>query len=922
MININNPQTNSFNTLDNISTNSPLDQKEINQSKNNDLANDKTICFNSNDILENKKNDLCYKSFLSKIKLYYYLKHPKKREQTIILNTSLNKSKDSSLVNQSIDNINKNSIDFNSEHQQKIIMVEKNENGEKNYLIGDNNNHLINNNNNYKNESINKNKFVNLNNNVNEKIETYEQIRNYANSKRKTPFNENRLIVDNINNNYEFHNNDINIKKDAYDNNNIYKNDKFSHNIVAGFNKNERAENKIIDKNNNLDFTNSYEIEYDDDNLYNNNQINNHTNQNNNGNINNNFYIHNNELNKEESNYFNINSNDNIKTDLNERNITSNFLTNNDQLYNDLNSNKLNNISINNKNNQLKDNNKKIVSNIFNNYQPTSENSFKDKIFLSENNFEENYPIKQTSDTTSDISNNLTNNIIKNNLEVDNQNQKQRNYFDLNKIKFSDDILENSQKNSEINEVPYTDKNNVYEFEKNTNNLNKNNATSKTDEKKIIFSENQEISNKNLSKNKNTKRYTVDQKNYNNIITNDDAIKLNVNDKQNYEIKNNSDKKKSINKEFNYNNYSINNSNKKNLNSLNELANPFKAQRSEILVNRIDEITDNQNINNNLNSALNHNNIKNNNRNSNVPIGNIFINNIINQQDNKNDDDNTINNHENIILNNNDITAKENENEEEIEYEDDEIQINNKDNILNNNYNNNFDNNNILQNEDKILDNRNQKLFNEQSNNLNNNLILPNDQNFYDKTFPKSNENIINFNNNQLSSFDKNNNINDEIFSQNPNNLIYNENQQQNNLLIKNSNEIDNEKIPTNERYLAALLYGILFGAASIGIYSLCNKSKRNYLHEKLKNINVNSIVYFFKHLLHPINFFKSIFNNDKLEIYKRAFALSLIQIFDFLEQYGDEFRILGKFILVYGFWLFFKTLFRTAIKIWKYCTK
>ena len=354
------------------------------------------------------------------------------------------------------------------------------------------------------------------------------------------------------------------------------------------------------------------------------------------------------------------------------------------------------------------------------------------------------------------------------------------------------------------------------------------------------------------------------------------------------------------------------------MNSLNELSNPFKAHREEILVYRVDEIVDKQNINN----------IKDCQKNTNVPIGNIFINNIINQQDNKNENNNENINHGNNNRNNNDngIVVKENEDEEEIEYEDEEIEYDNDEIQFTNkniNINNNFDNNNNLQNKNKILYNENKKLFHDQSNNLNNNSILTNDQNFYDKTSLQNNENKIGFDNNQLSSSGKNVDIKEKIFPQNINdNLIVNENQQQNSLLIKNSNEIENKKITSNERYLAALLYGILFGTTSIGIYWLRNKSKRDFLYDKVKNINFNSIINLFKHLLHPITFFKSIFNSDKWEIYKKVFAFSLIKFFDFLEQYGDEFRILGKFIFIYGFWLIFKTLIRTSLNIWKYYTK
>ena len=923
MLNSSYSQTNSFSTFNNISTNSPFDQREIDQSKTDYLANDKTNYFNSNIILENNKNDLGYKSFLSKIKLYYYLKNPKKREQTITLNTSLHRSRCSSFLNQNIDKQDCHSIDSNGNHsynQQKIILVDKSENGGNNTLVG-NKISFEENSKDYQNEIGNTFNKENINRDANKKIEVYEQIKNYTNSKKKKPFNENRFLPNDVYTNYKFQNIDI---KNKYDNNSIYENGDISHNIRIDYNINKETGSKEINRNDNLDYTNNYNFNFTNNNLYNNKQLNDDTNQNSKGNTTGHFNIHGNEYNKEGS--VKTNSNNNIVIDLNKRNTSNDPFISNNEIYNDLNKNIISNSPTYNKDNQLTDNNKKIISNIFNNYQPTSENSFKDKIFISGNPFEENYPRKQTSDTTSDISNNLTYNLQKNNLEVDNQTENKRSYFDLNKIKFAKDNLDNSQKNHEIIENPYIDNNNVYEFEENHKIINKEDEITKNDDKKNRFLENQEIFNKNFTQSQNQKRFTVDQKNYNNQIINDDAIKLNVNDKKNYEVKNNSDKKKSTNKEFSYNNYSIYNNSKKNLNSLNELSNPFKPQHKEILVNRIDEVRDKETINNKVNRALdNYNIIKDNKKTGNSPK-NIFINNIINQQDNnKNENDNINTNEVDIDSNNNNgIIVKESENEEEIEYEDEELQNINKNSILNNdvNYDNNNSNNNQIEN--KILKNENQGLFVDKDNNdLNNNLILLNNHNFDDNIPQKIEENKILFNDNQLSIVDNNNNNKDKTLQQNSNNnLIVYENQQKKDLLIKKPNEINNKKTPSNERYLAALLYGILFGSTSVGVYCLCNKTQRHYLYEKIKNININSIINFFKQLLHPITFFKSIFNSDKLEVYKRAFALSLIQIFDFLEQYGDGFRILGTFIFIYGFWLIFKAMLKTAVKIWKYYTK
>lgn len=117
---------------------------------------------------------------------------------------------------------------------------------------------------------------------------------------------------------------------------------------------------------------------------------------------------------------------------------------------------------------------------------------------------------------------------------------------------------------------------------------------------------------------------------------------------------------------------------------------------------------------------------------------------------------------------------------------------------------------------------------------------------------------------------------------------------------------------------LSSLLYGLLLGSTVTGLFWLRNEETKKYFWEKIKGINYESIISLFKSMLHPFVFFKKKFNDEKKKAYLKVLSITFGKFYDFFENYGDGFRILGLFISVYAIWLIFKSLIRMSIKLWK----
>ena len=65
-----------------------------------------------------------------------------------------------------------------------------------------------------------------------------------------------------------------------------------------------------------------------------------------------------------------------------------------------------------------------------------------------------------------------------------------------------------------------------------------------------------------------------------------------------------------------------------------------------------------------------------------------------------------------------------------------------------------------------------------------------------------------------------------------------------------------------------SFLYGILFGSTVSGIFWLKNEETRKYFLEKIKGININSIIKFLRAIFsNPIEFFKKIFSDERIQL-------------------------------------------------------
>jgi hypothetical protein len=180
----------------------------------------------------------------------------------------------------------------------------------------------------------------------------------------------------------------------------------------------------------------------------------------------------------------------------------------------------------------------------------------------------------------------------------------------------------------------------------------------------------------------------------------------------------------------------------------------------------------------------------------------------------------------------------------------------------------------------------------------------------------------IPFNNN--NNFERNNNNNSNNYNDYNERIKVNNYRQEDNSLrssldySNNNASITDEKSDNKNNLLRSLLYGFFFGSTATGLFWLRNEKTKNYLWEKISKINFNSIIQLFKALLHPIEFLTKILSKEKREVYLKVLGVTLGKFYDFLEKYGDGFRLLGTFLFVYAIWLIIKSLIKASIKIWK----
>ena len=520
------------------------------------------------------------------------------------------------------------------------------------------------------------------------------------------------------------------------------------------------------------------------------------------------------------------------KTDLN--NNKRNTLNNINQIYkneniidnSDLNDNnqtdkiKKDKFTINFNNNMffVNDNNKSTIShnqnfpldNIFNNFKKTSENTFKNKVFLSNNDFEDNYPGLKNNE------NNNNNNVI----------------------------------------LPYGYQNNAFCDSNQNRNI-----------QHIINSQNPTNYNFNNEDNSSLKNLST------NLNTNNDNLNLGQNNNN-----------KGISP-FNYGN---------NSNITNSLQN---------FGNSLIDLNNNKNKNNDI--------INKNNK--------IFSFNSNNNIDKENNNDNDSNNQIPDI----NYTTK-------IFPEKKDTNIQNNINHQNDQYENNNNPNDFYENEsDENSDNSSIQKLNININyppNFNNNLIQT--HHAENNEFKNDNNNINN-NNNNINNYNYNY---QRALTFNPNNYNVNYNNKDNikpenyPLVVNNINnayKIDNnENINSNSKkyyILRSLLYGLLLGSTTTALFWLRKEETRQYLMEKYSRVNFESIIKLFKSILFPVEFFKKILSKEKREVYLKVLGITFGKFYDFLEKYGDGFRLLGVFLFIYGIWIIIKSLIKMAITNEKY---
>ena len=174
-------------------------------------------------------------------------------------------------------------------------------------------------------------------------------------------------------------------------------------------------------------------------------------------------------------------------------------------------------------------------------------------------------------------------------------------------------------------------------------------------------------------------------------------------------------------------------------------------------------------------------------------------------------------------------------------------------------------------------------------------------------------------NNREINPNEKGNNI----YTQR-NNYINKKGETDNNLSLTindlDKNEIEDKKYrKKGKNCLKSFLYGLLFGSTATGIYWIQNEETRKYFLEKLKKINFNSIINFFKIFFsNPVAFFKKLFNNERMKDYIKVFGITLGNFFDIFERYEDWLRFIGIILSVYLIWIIFKSLFKVFFKVWK----
>ncbi len=148
----------------------------------------------------------------------------------------------------------------------------------------------------------------------------------------------------------------------------------------------------------------------------------------------------------------------------------------------------------------------------------------------------------------------------------------------------------------------------------------------------------------------------------------------------------------------------------------------------------------------------------------------------------------------------------------------------------------------------------------------------------------------------------------------NNSNLGQNQNQNSNKVIINpliadDQSQQSSDDKNGNCKLVKSLLYGLIFGSLGTLLLWCKNPRVREYLRTGYQNINSESILNFFKSLLHPIDLIKSLGIN--LASFKEVLKESLKYLYNFIDDYSDLWRLLGIVVMVYLFWIIVKLIIR-----------
>ena len=519
---------------------------------------------------------------------------------------------------------------------------------------------------------------------------------------------------------------------------------------------------------------------------------------------------------------------------------------------------------LNDNNGKKNDNNKRMnknnyqtypVDNIFSSFKPTNDEQFKDKAFASHNEFLDNYPGLKKGDN-----NDNDNNIL---LPYGFQNNPFCNLIQSNNNLQRDDVYDN-------------DNNNCYENNKN-NDFYENKI--QMDPKKLNYNKNKNSPNEDLSTNVNTNKDNYEKANNNK--NNNGISPFNLgNNNPSVSSLNFEQSLADLNNNKNYKDNAIKNPDENNTRfGFNPYAHP-QQNDSDNNINTKSQLFPSNFGFTSLDNINKDNNLFDNAQSKNVNCEKDFI-----------DSDNNIKNNIDHPQSKNDFN--QGQKDHNIEY---------------NNYNDDFENRNVNKGQySEYPDNLNSNKNN--GKNLNHDLNSKNDQDYYPLDIIEDNKNGNN----------ENNQGNQEIIytGYEDRSLRTSLNNSDNDII--SYEEFDKKSKDKKSNALKSLLYGLLLGSTVTGLFWLRKEETRKYLWEKLNKINFESIINLFKSLLHPLDFFQKVLSEEKRKIYLKVLGITFSKLFDFLEKYGDAFRLLGTFIFAYAFWLIIKSLIRAAIKVWKH---